>query len=188
MKTINLMIAFAATVMLFSCSNNKQPENSPPPAEEKEMVGGQAMINDDDSEKNIVQVAASSADHTTLVAAVQAAGLVNVLANNGPLTVFAPTNEAFAALPEGTVEELLKPENKIKLMKIIHYHAAPGTYMDDLLKNDMDLYMATGDDAKIMVSEDGKVTVNGANILATIKASNGVVHVIDKVIFAPEKK
>lgn len=151
-------------------------------------VGGQAMIVDDVSAKNIVQIAVGSPDHTTLVAAVQAADLVNVLANNGPLTVFAPTNEAFAALPDGTVETLLKPENKSTLVNIIHYHAAPGTYKDKLLKDGQNLFMANGDNAKIEVKEDGSVYVNGAKILATIKATNGVVHVVDKVLLPPEKK
>lgn len=151
-------------------------------------VGGQAMIVDDVSAKNIVQIAVGSPDHSTLVAAVQAADLVNVLANNGPLTVFAPTNAAFAALPDGTVETLLKPENKSTLVNIIHYHAAPGTYKDKLLKDGQNLFMANGDNAKIEVKEDGSVYVNGAKILATIKATNGVVHVVDKVLLPPEKK
>lgn len=149
-------------------------------------VKGQASVADNVSKPNIVQIAVGSADHTTLVAAVQAAGLVDVLANNGPLTVFAPTNAAFDALPEGTVDNLLKPENKSALIRVIHFHAAPGTYKGDLLKDGMSLDMATNDKVKIE-NKDGKVTVNGANILATIDATNGVVHVIDAVLLPPEK-
>src|SRR5210317_458253 len=93
-----------------------------------QIKGGQASVQDDLSAKNIVQIAAGSEDHTTLVAAVMAAGMADVLANPGPLTVFAPTNEAFAKLPEGTVDDLLKPENKKTLMRIITHHATPGTY------------------------------------------------------------
>jgi transforming growth factor-beta-induced protein len=141
----------------------------------------QAAINDDLSTKNILQVAIGSPDHTTLVAGVQAAALEAVLANNGPLTVFAPNNAAFEKLPAGTLEELLKPENQKKLKRIITYHAAPGTYKGDLLKDGMTLFMATGDNTKIAVNGD-EVTVNGAKILATIDASNGVVHVINRTL------
>ena len=187
MKTIQFTVVLVLILFLGSCGGNQSASNEETTTT-TEWSGGQAMVNDDVSEKNIVQVAVGSPDHTTLVAAVKAAGLVDVLANNGPLTVFAPINAAFEALPPGTVEELLKPENKSKLVSIIHYHAAPGTYKDALLKDGMNLFMATGDNSKIAVAEDGTVTVNGAKILATVQATNGVVHVIDQVIFAPEKK
>ena len=150
------------------------------------MKGGQASVKDDLSKRNIVQIAAASKDHTTLVAAAQAAGMADVLANPGPLTVFAPTNAAFDKLPEGTVEELLKPENKKTLMRIITYHAAPGTYNIKDLKDGMALGQATGDNVNIEVKED-QIFVNGARILGTVEASNGVVHVIDAVLLPPEK-
>jgi len=188
MKTIKLLFVIGTFSMLLACGGN-QAETSDQTSTESASAtaGGQAMIADDESEKNIVQVAVGSPDHTTLVAAVQAADLVNVLANNGPLTVFAPTNAAFAALPEGTVEDLLKPENKSKLVNIIHYHAAPGTYKDAFLKDGMNLFMASGANSKIEVNEEGDVFVNGAKILATIQATNGVVHVVDKVLLPPGK-
>jgi uncharacterized surface protein with fasciclin (FAS1) repeats len=188
MRTIKFLLAIGTLSMLAACGSN-QTENSADTSTEvaETPVGGQAMIDDDMSAKNIVQVAIGSPDHTTLVAAIQAADLVNVLANNGPFTVFAPTNAAFAALPEGTVETLVKPENKSKLVNIIHYHAAPGTYKDAYLKDGMNLYMANGSNTKIEVNEAGDVTVNGANILATIQATNGVIHVVDKVLLPPEK-
>jgi len=147
---------------------------------------GQAGVVDELSKKNILQIAISSPDHTTLVAAVQAAQLENVLVNAGPLTVFAPTNDAFAALPEGTVEMLLKPENKDKLAMIITSHAAPGTFAGDLLKSQKRIYQASGDYVAVEV-KDGEVYVHGAKILATIDASNGVVHVVDKVFLFPEE-
>ena len=147
---------------------------------------GQAGVVDKDSKKNILQIAMGSPDHTTLVAAVQAASLENVLVNPGPLTVFAPTNAAFAALPEGTVETLLKPENKDKLAQIITSHAAPGTFKGDLLKSQKKIYQATGHYVDVEV-KDGDTYVHGAKILATIDASNGVVHVVDKVFLFPEK-
>lgn len=141
---------------------------------------GQAFIQDESSNPNILNVAIRSADHTTLVAAVQAAELENVLVNAGPLTVFAPTNAAFDALPPGTLEDLLKPENKQTLANIITSHAAPGKYTIDKLPDGVDLYMATGHYLKVEV-RDGDTYVNGAKILGSIEATNGVVHVIDVV-------
>jgi len=188
MKTIKFLFAVGTLSMLVACGGNQAETSDQTSTEEiATPAGGQAMVEDDMSAKNIVQVAIGSPDHTTLVAAVQAADLVNVLANNGPLTVFAPTNAAFAALPEGTVETLLKPENKSKLVSIIHYHAAPGTYKGAFLKDGMNLFMASGANSKIEVNEGGDVFVNGAKILATIQATNGVVHVVDKVLLPPEK-
>jgi uncharacterized surface protein with fasciclin (FAS1) repeats len=120
------------------------------------------------------------------VAGVQAAELENILVNPGPLTVFAPTNSGFDNLPEGTLDELLEPENKNKLAKIITSHAAPGTFDLNLLKDGSKIYMATGQYLDVEV-KDGETYVNGSKILATIDASNGVVHVIDDVfLFAAE--
>lgn len=141
----------------------------------------QAGVKDDMSANNILNIAVSSPDHTTLVAAVQAAQIEHVLVNAGPLTVFAPVNDAFAALPEGTVETLLKPENKADLAKILTRHAAPGTYKTMYLKDGMTLYMATGDYLPVVVT-DGEYFVGGAKILGSVECSNGIVHVVDKVI------
>lgn len=146
---------------------------------------GQASVEDDVSDKNILQVAMGSEAHTTLVAAIQAAQIEHVLVNAGPLTVFAPINEAFAALPEGTVEDLLKPENKAQLATILIGHAAPGSYNIDAVKRESEkgrkIYMATGDYLEIQI--DGEdVIVGGAKILATIQTSNGIINVVDKVI------
>ncbi|NNE35515.1 MAG: fasciclin domain-containing protein, partial [Rhodothermales bacterium] len=141
---------------------------------------GQAGVVDPDSKQNILQIAANSPDHTTLAAAVVAAELENVLVNPGPLTVFAPTNAAFDALPAGTVETLLKPENKAKLASIVTSHAAPGTFAGDLLKDGDSIYLATGQYVDVKV-ENGDTFVNGAKILGTVDASNGVVHVVDTV-------
>jgi uncharacterized surface protein with fasciclin (FAS1) repeats len=141
---------------------------------------GQAFIVDENSDPNILNIAIGSPDHTTLVAAVQAAELENVLVNAGPLTVFAPTNAAFDALPEGALEDLLKPENKQTLYNVITSHASPGKFTIDLLEDGMDLYQATGHYVKVEVRDDGTY-VNGARILASIPATNGIVHVVDKV-------
>lgn len=107
------------------------------------------------------------------------------MVNSGPLTLFAPTNAAFDKLPPGTVEDLLKPENKEKLKNILYYHAAPGTYKGRLLKDGRKIFEANGDDVVIKIEGDD-VFVNGSKILATIDASNGVVHVIDDVLLPPE--
>lgn len=170
------------SLSIISCSSpaEKTDESSASP-EVKEESHGQAGVQDDESANNILNVAMSSPDHTTLVAAVQAAGIEHVLVNAGPLTVFAPTNEAFAALPEGTVDYLLLPENKDELAKILTRHAAPGTYKTAYLKDGMTLYMATGDYLPVVV-EDGNYYVGGAKILGSVDCSNGIVHVVDKVI------
>lgn len=150
------------------------------------MPVGQATVNDDQSAKNILQIAASSADHSTLAAAVVAASLENVLVNAGPLTVFAPTNAAFDALPDGTVENLLKPENKKTLARIIKFHASPGKYEGELFKDGMRLFQASGHYVQVK-KEGDKVSIEGANIVGTVQASNGVVHVVDKVLLPPDK-
>ena len=176
------------TVMIFllaSCGGDKSTQQSSSSVKKAPPAGGQASVQDDLSERNIVQIAAASEDHTTLVAAVQAAGMADVLANPGPLTVFAPNNAAFEKLPEGTVETLLKPENKSTLMRIITNHANAGTYTMEDLEDGMILDQATG--VKVTISErDGAVYVEDAKILGSVKASNGVVHVIDAVLVPPE--
>ena len=132
-----------------------------------------------------MQIAIGSKDHTTLVAAVQAAQVENALVNVGPLTVFAPTNEAFAALPEGTVENLLKPENKEVLANILKYHVTPGNYSKEFLKKFKKLGQANNGYVDVEVKGDD-VYVGGAKIIASIPAGNGIVHVVDKVILPKE--
>ena len=131
--------------------------------------------------KDIVAIASGDAQFETLTKALGAAGLVTTLQGKGPFTVFAPTDAAFAALPEGTVENLLKPENKAQLTKILTYHVVPGSVVSTSLKSG-DVKSVEGSSLKVAVST-GKVTVGGANVVkADIKASNGVIHVIDKVL------
>ncbi len=135
-------------------------------------------------EKDIVDTAVGAGNFTTLAAALTAAGLVETLKGEGPFTVFAPTDAAFAALPAGTVEDLLKPENKDKLTAILTYHVVPGKVMStDLTEG---LKAATVNGAEVTVTLDGGAKVNGAVIsTADIAASNGVIHVIDSVILPP---
>ena len=131
--------------------------------------------------KDIVDTAVSAGSFETLVAAVQAAGLVDTLKGDGPFTVFAPTDEAFAALPEGTVENLLKPENKDMLTAILTYHVVPGKVMSTDLQDDMEAATVQGE--AVTIDLDNGVTVEGASVVsADIETSNGVIHVIDKVI------
>ncbi len=130
---------------------------------------------------DIVDTAAGNDDFTTLVAAVKAAGLVETLKGDGPFTVFAPTNEAFAALPAGTLEDLLKPENKDKLTAILTYHVVPGKVMSTDLKDDMKAATAQG--GEVTIDLDNGPMVNDAKVIsADIETDNGVIHVIDKVI------
>jgi len=132
----------------------------------------------------IVDVAASNPSFKTLVAAVKAAGLVDTLSGKGPFTVFAPTDAAFAALPKGTLESLLKPENKAKLQKILTYHVVPGAVTSSAIKPGQ-VKTVEGQPVTLKVM-GGKVMVNNANVTAAdVKASNGVIHVIDKVILPP---
>ncbi|WP_109313436.1 fasciclin domain-containing protein [Ruegeria sp. AU67] len=135
----------------------------------------------DGHSKDIVDTAAGAGSFETLVAAVQAAELVDTLKGEGPFTVFAPTDEAFAALPEGTVETLLKPENKDQLVAILTYHVVPGKVMSGDLSDDMTA--ATVQGGEVTIDLDNGVMVNDANVVqADIETSNGVIHVIDKVI------
>jgi uncharacterized surface protein with fasciclin (FAS1) repeats len=135
--------------------------------------------------KDIVAIASGDAQFKTLTKALGSAGLVTTLQGKGPFTVFAPTDAAFAALPKGTVENLLKPENKAQLTKILTYHVVPGSVVSTSLKSG-DVKSVEGSSLKVAVSA-GKVTVSGANVVkADIKASNGVIHVIDKVLMPPK--
>ncbi|MFN0151749.1 MAG: fasciclin domain-containing protein [bacterium] len=132
--------------------------------------------------KNIVETAVSAGSFNTLVAAVKAAGLVETLSGIGPFTVFAPTDETFAKLPAGTIEELLKPENKQKLTRILTYHVVAGNVMAaDVVK--LQTARTVNGQSLAILTENGKVTVGGARVVSTdIATSNGVIHVIDAVL------
>ncbi len=128
----------------------------------------------------VVEIAAGNKDFSTLVAAVKAAGLAETLSGTGPFTVFAPTNEAFAKLPKGTVEELLKPENKEKLAGILTYHVVAGKVMAADVKAGN---VKTVQGGELEIATEGGVTVNGAKVVKTdIIGTNGVIHVIDSVV------
>jgi uncharacterized surface protein with fasciclin (FAS1) repeats len=178
-KRIALLSAAVFSALAFTATNP-----APASAEEKTvMVGGAAMF----PSKNIVQNAVNSKDHTTLVAAVKAAGLVETLESKGPFTVFAPTNTAFGKLPAGTVETLVKPENKATLTKILTYHVVPGKLAASDLKDGMKLKTAEGEELSVK-HQDGKtwiVDAKGGTSMVTISnvnQSNGVIHVVDTVL------
>ena len=131
--------------------------------------------------ENIVEIASANKDFSTLVAAVVAGGLAETLSGTGPFTVFAPTNAAFAKLPAGTVEELIKPENKEKLVAILTYHVIAGNAMSTDLSDGQLIKTVNGQEVKVSIGDS--VKVDGATVIApNLKASNGVIHVIDSVI------
>ena len=131
--------------------------------------------------ENIVEIASGNKDFSTLVAAVVAAGLAETLSGNGPFTVFAPTNEAFAKLPAGTVEELLKPENKEKLASILTYHVVAGKVMSKDLSNGQKAKTVNGQEITVAIGDGVKIDT-ATVVTADLEASNGVIHVIDSVI------
>lgn len=168
--------------MLVACGGAAEPPADAPASRGGATPdGGQSTVVDEKSQKNVVGVAVGSPDHTTLVTAVTAAELVDALSNAGPFTVFAPTNAAFDALPPGTVEGLLKPEKKADLQTILQYHVFVGVLKPEQLRDGQLIDMVDGGKTKVAVA-DGKITINGANIVASVPASNGIVHVIDKVL------
>ena len=182
-----------ATMFLVACGETKTDATTETPAtdttaamapapEAGVMVGGANMV----PSKNIVENAAGSADHTTLVAAVTAAGLAETLSGTGPFTVFAPTNDAFGKLPAGTVESLLKPEMKADLTSILTYHVVPGALKAADLKDGQKLKTVQGNELTVSI-KDGKVMIDGAVVtIADVVSSNGVTHVIDAVV-TPKK-
>lgn len=192
MKTLkSILLVFALVAFTYSCKNESKDASTNAKVSGTETTTnektGQAFIEDDGSTPNCLQIAIGSPDHKTLVAAVQAAQVENALVNVGPLTVFAPTDAAFAALPEGTVENLVKPENKATLADILKYHVTPGNLNTSILTKLKKLGQANNQDLQIEVI-DGKPVIGGANIIASVKAGNGIVHVIDKVLLPPTKE
>jgi len=182
---LSMLLILTLAIFLFSCGGKtQQPADA---IAEVPAGGGQSSVKDDESQKDVVRVAVGSADHTTLVTALKAASYVDVLSNAGPFTVFAPTNAAFDKLPAGTVDGLLKPESKDALRNILEYHVSVGVYKLENLKDGQKINQVNLDDI-VMGIKDGKYTANGANIVATVPASNGVVYVVDAVLLPPAKK
>jgi len=179
-------------LILFSCSQGKKAEikNNAEPAQEELKNQGQANVTLSEGEDpNALQVAKSLDDFSTLVVAIEAAGVQDAVVNTGPLTIFAPLNSAFAKLPEGTVEELLKPESKPTLAYILVNHVAPSNYPIKQLKKDAKkgrkLYMASGQ-YLVIEHKDDDIYVGGTKVLKSVKVSNGWIHVIDDVLVPAE--
>ena len=192
MKSKQLIILMMSMLLFFACKKgqeaNEQTNTTSEPTVNTENQG-QASVVDNVSAANALQVARSLDDFKTLVVAIEAAGVENALVNVGPLTVFAPVNAAFDKLPEGTVETLLKEENKSKLAFILTNHVAPANYPDTQLekeaKKGRKLYMASGKYLDVVKKEDG-IYVGGTKILKTVKVSNGWIHVIGDVLVLQE--
>ena len=162
-------------------STNTSTQNATP-------AGGQENVQDNQSAKDVVKVAISSKDHTTLVAALKQANLVTSLSNAGPFTVFAPTNEAFNKIPKETLDALMKDDKKEDLQNILQYHVTLSAMKAESFTDGQVLGMVNGDNVTLHI-KDGKVMLNNtATIIASIPASNGMIHVIDNVLMPPEHK
>lgn len=187
MKTTLKYLLVAGSIGLFSCGSQTEAktesnsENNTEATASEATGAGQSSVQDATSNPNIVQVAVGSKDHTTLVTAVKAAGLVDALSNAGPFTVFAPTNAAFDKLPAGTVDGLLKPEKKDDLTAVLEYHTYVGALKTDYMQDGQEFEMVNGSKVKITV-KDGKYFVNGSEIVASITTANGIIHVINDVL------
>jgi len=192
MNLKQLTILMMSVLLFFSCKKGQETYNQTNSTSEPTVVTeneGQASVVDNVSSANALQVAKSLDDFKTLVVAIEAAGVENAVVNVGPLTIFAPVNDAFAKLPEGTVETLLKPENKEQLAFILINHVAPANYPDTQLtkeaKKGRKLYMASGKYLVVEEKEDG-LYVGGTKILKTVQVSNGWIHVIGDVLVPQE--
>ncbi|PID68849.1 MAG: fasciclin [Flavobacteriia bacterium] len=186
MKITHLYIMVFLSFVLFSCKNEQTSvRTKTDEVNVTQKQQGQASIKDEVSAPNALQVAKSLDDFSTLVTAIEAAGVQDAVVNAGPLTIFAPTNAAFDKLPAGTLEDLLKPENKEKLAHILVNHVAPANYPIKQLKKEAKkgrkLYMASGEYLPVD-NKDGEIFVGGKKVVKTVDVSNGWVHVIEEVM------
>ncbi len=188
MKKILILFSIGISILFTSCnSGNTETNSASAPSVEASTAGGQESVNDDESQKDVVKVAIGSKDHTTLVAALKQAELVTALSNAGPFTVFAPTNDAFNKVDKATLESLMKNENKEALQNILQYHVTLSSIKAENLHDGQVLGMVNGDNV-IVTIKDGKIVLNNsATIIASVPASNGIIHVIDGVLLPPNK-
>lgn len=181
LKLLSLAAAFATAGILMACdaSTTSTAESTEEDTTYEEIEIEESSM---EAEETVVDIAVGSSDHTTLVAALSAANLVETLNGNGPFTVFAPTNAAFEKLPAGTVDNLVKPENKEKLSGILTYHVVSGNVKASDLSDGQVVKTINGQELKVTI-KDGTVMINGAKVTAAdLKGSNGVVHVVDSVL------
>ena len=177
-KLFTLSLAVASATVLAVAPGVHASSPSPAPASAKTAAPAQKA-------KTIVDVATEAGSFTTLLKALEAADLVKTLSEEGPFTVFAPTDEAFAALPKGTLDDLLKPENKEKLKRVLSYHVVSGELLSQNLKAGKVTTLA---EVPVEISVKDGIRVNDAKVATPdLKASNGIIHVIDKVLLPPEK-
>ncbi len=190
MKTKISIVALLLCFVFFSCKETKKETVKVVSKTTETVHKGQASVVDNDSAPNALQVAKSLDDFKTLVVAIKAGGVEDALVNTGPLTVFAPVNSAFDKLPKGTVETLLKPENKSQLAFILKNHVAPANYpvktLEKNVRKNRKLYMASGKYLEVIKKGDD-LYVGGTKILKSVKVSNGWVHVIGDVLVPSDK-
>lgn len=175
----NIFLSGMVALAMVACGPQQSTEET---VENEEMEVMEEPMEMEETQPNVVEIAVGSPDHTTLVAAVTAAGLVETLSGEGPFTIFAPTNDAFAALPEGTVENLLLEENKDQLTSILTFHVVAGNVMSGDLSDGQVVTTLNGQELTVSI-QDGVVKINGAQVIAAdLAGSNGVIHVIDAVL------
>ena len=186
-KIVNIMVS-VCTIIFLSCNETGSGTEKTAGVNETAVdAGGQASVMDDVSAKDVVKIANGSKDHSTLVATLKQAELVNALSNAGPFTVFAPTNAAFDKVPKETLDNLMKDENKAQLKDILEYHVYVGTLRTEMMEDGQTLNQVNGSNVTI-TKKDGKVMINNsATVVVSIPASNGIIHVIDAVLLPPSK-
>jgi len=189
MKGYKILMGVLLLAIMAACNNTTgkitDPANT---AQATPPAGGQENVKDDVSAKDVIKVAAASKDHTTLVAALKQADLITSLSNAGPFTVFAPTNAAFDKLPAGTVDRLMKADQKEALQNILQYHVTVAAMKAETFTDGQVLGMVNGDNITISVKNGKVILNNSAVIIASVAASNGIVHIIDAVLLPPAKK
>lgn len=189
MRWLNIILIFVLLNTVTACNNSTgTPDANNTAAQPAEPAGGQENVKDDVSAKDVVKVAVGSKDHSTLVAALKQADLITSLSNAGPFTVFAPINAAFDKLPAGTVDGLMKADQKEALQNILQYHVTLSAMKAESFTDGQVLGMVNGDNVTVNIKNGKIVLNNGATIIASIVASNGIVHVIDGVLLPPLKK
>ena len=188
MKAFKMIASLFLFAGLISCDASQQNTPVGDNAAAATTAGGQENVQDDVSAKDVVKVAMSSKDHTTLVAAIKQADLVTSLSNAGPFTVFAPTNAAFDKVDKATLNALMLDDKKEDLQNILQYHVTLSAIKSENLTDGQVLGMVNGDNVTVSI-KDGKIILNGtATIIASIPASNGIIHVIDNVLMPPAHK